>query len=247
MENSIYLALSRQMALQTNMDIVANNIANMNTTGYRGQNLIFDEYISDPRHEAFDGAEDELSFVWNQGQYDDTTPGSVSFTGNPLDVSIDGPGFIGVQGLNGETHYIRAGDFQLSAEGILVNSAGFPVAGAGGGNIVVPPDSEEIKIDEKGTVSNQDGQLGQIMLVEFEDLQRLEPLGNNMYKTTAETIPPENTRVKQGTLEGSNVNGVVEVTRMIETLRNFQATQNILRTENDRLRGAIQKLTGSGS
>ncbi len=245
MENSIYLALSRQMTLQTNMDIVANNIANMNTTGYRGQNLIFEEFISDPRHDAPDGVDDPLSFVWNKGQYDDTSPGSVSVTGNSLDVSLDGPGFLGIQGPGGQINYTRAGDFQLSAEGILASSAGFAVAGAGGGNIVIPPGSSEVKIDEKGVVSNQDGQLGQLMLVEFENLQKLEPLGDNMYKTDAAPIPPANTRVKQGTLEGSNVNSVVEVTRMIETLRDFQATQNILKTENERLRGAIQKLTGS--
>ena len=98
MENSIYLGLSRQMTLRTNMDIIANNVANMNTPGYRGQNLIFREYLSEHRRTGEVDTDDPLSFVYDQGQYEITTPGPVSFTGNPLDVSVIGPGFMGVQG-----------------------------------------------------------------------------------------------------------------------------------------------------
>ena len=244
MENSIYLGLSRQMVLRANMDIVANNVANMNTPGYRGQNLIFSEYISDPRGgRTPDEADDPLSFVWNKGQYDDTKPGSVEFTGNPLDISLDGPGFIGIQGPGGEIAYSRAGNFQMTAEGTLLNASGFAVASAGGGEIVIPQGSSEIKIDEQGFISNQDGVLGQIQVVEFENLQQLQPIGNLLYRTDAAPGEPANTRIKQGTLEGSNVNGVVEMTRMIETLRNFQSTHNMLKSEHDRLRTAIQRLT----
>lgn len=240
MENSIYLGLSKQMVLRTDMNIIANNIANMNTTGYRGQNTLFDEYISKPR-----GYDDPLSFVEDRGQYEVTDPGSIQFTGNPLDVAVNGPGFIGVQAPNGEIMYTRAGDFQRSAEGVITTSAGYPVAAAGGANIVIPAGSTEVKIDEQGFVSNQDGQIGQIQVVEFEDLQDIEPFGHGLYMTDQATQAPANTRVMQGQLEGSNVQPVIEMTKMIETLRAFQSVQNILKTENDRLRGAIQKLTGN--
>ncbi|HRQ61733.1 MAG TPA: flagellar hook-basal body complex protein, partial [Alphaproteobacteria bacterium] len=89
MENSIYLGLSRQMVLRTNMNIVANNVANMNTPGYRGQNTLFEEYVSDPR-----GSDDPLSFVYDYGQYEDTKQGPLSATSNPLDVALNGPGFM---------------------------------------------------------------------------------------------------------------------------------------------------------
>ena len=239
MENSIYLGLSRQTVLRTNMDMIANNIANMNTPGYRSQHMLFEEYISKPK-----GYDDPLSFVWNKGQYQNTKEGPLTQTGNPLDIALAGPGFFGVQGPDGETVYSRAGNLQIGSDGTLRNSADFAIAGQGGGAIVIPANSTEVKIDKNGFVSNQDGQLGQIMVVEFENLQALDPMGNTLYKSSIDGQPAQNTVVQQGMVEGSNVNGVVEMTAMIKTLRSHQSTQNILRTENERLRGAIRSLTG---
>lgn len=238
MENSIYLGLSRQIALQTNMDIIANNVANMNTSGYRAQNLLFDEYLSDPR-----GTDDALSFVIDQGQYEVTEPGPVSQTGSQLHVALDGPGFLGIQGPGGQIAYTRDGAFQVDANGTLVTTAGFPVADAGGATITIPPTATEIKIDGLGFVSDQNGQLGQLNVAEFQNVQGLEPIGNNLYRTNEAAQLPNNTRVSQGQLEGSNVKPVIEMTRMIETLRSFQNVQNMLQTENERLLGAIDKLT----
>jgi len=237
MENSIYLGLSRQMVLRTNMDIIANNVANMNTSGYRAQNTLFEEYLSDPG-----GAEDTLSFVYDKGQFQTTESGPVTVTGNPLDIALAGPGFMGVESKQGEPVFSRAGSMTLDAEGTLTTAAGLKVRGDGGGYITIPQGATEIKIDEKGVVSTQNGPVGQIMLAEFENIQQLEPLGNNTYKTDAQSLEAVNTRVMQGSVEGSNVQPVLEMTRMIDTLRSYQSTQNMLQSENDRLRGAIQKL-----
>lgn len=228
------------MALARDMDIISNNIANMNTPGYRGQNLVFEEYFSDPK-----GADDELTFAHNRGQYQITSPGPVTPTNNPLDIVLNGPGFLGVQGANGETLYTRDGHFEINAEGTLLTGAGLEVAGNGGGVITIPAGSTEIKIDAQGTVSNQDGALGQIMVVEFADIQELEARGNNTYASNIPAEDATNTTVKQGYLEGSNVQAVTEITRMIETSRSFQSLQTTLQSEHDRLRGAIQALTGS--
>ena len=243
MENSIYLGLSKQMVLRTNLDIIANNVANMNTTGFRGQNLLFKEYVDQHRNVGDQGADDPLSFVYDQGQYEITTPGPVSFTGNPLDVSVIGPGFMGVQGPGEKTMYTRAGDFQMGVDGTLLTSAGFPVADQGGSPIRIPEKSGQISIDNKGVISNEDGEIGQIMLVEFENTQQLVAQGNNLYATDAATKPAENSTLKQAQLEGSNVLPVVEITRMIDTLRSFQSVNNVLQSENERLRTAIQRLT----
>lgn len=240
MENSIYIGLSRQMALSRDMEIISNNIANLSTPGYRGQNLVFEEYLSDPK-----GTDDPLSFVNDRGQYEITTPGSVRSTSNPLDVALNGPGFMGVLTEEGETVYTRAGDFTMDANGNLLTSAGYSVAGNGGGGITIPANSTEIKIDENGYISNQDGQVGQIMMVEFEDLQELQPLGNNTYATNAAPMDPQNTSMKQGYLEGSNVQPVLEMSRMIEVSRTFQQLQQTLQGEHERLRNAIQKLLAS--
>ncbi len=238
MENSIYLGLSRQVVLRNNMDIIANNVANVNTPGYRAQNLLFAEHISDPR-----GGDDELSFVYDVGQYKNTLPGPVHVTGNPLDVSLEGPGFFGIAGPDGKTYYSRAGNFTLTADGMLMTQAGHPVADSGGSPISIPANSTEIEIDNKGAISNQEGQIGQLMVVEFENPQDLKPYGDNLYATDEAGKPSEETVVKQGQVEGSNVLAVIEITRMIDTLRNFQSMQQVLTTENERLRTAIQRLT----
>lgn len=241
MENSIYVGLSRQMVLKNNMDIIANNIANVNTPGFRGQNLMFKEYLSDPR-----GNEFPMSFVYDVGQYDATDAGPVQTTNNPLDVALNGPGFLGVIGPDGQVGYTRAGQFELSADGTLITAGGFPVASEGGSSIAIPAGSTSVSIDKKGVVSNQDGPVGKLMVVEFENLQRLNPQGNNIYKTDLAPQPAENTTVNSGQIEGSNVKPVIEMTRMIDTLRSFQGVQQILQTENDRLRSAIQRLTRQG-
>jgi len=237
MENSIYLGLSRQMVLQTNMDIVANNIANMNTHGFRGQNSVFEEYISDPRY-----GEDPLSFVHDHKQYQATDYGSFEQTGNPFHVAMNGPGFMAVQMPNGETGYTRDGNFQKSQDGTLVNSSGAPILGQGGA-ITIPGDATEISIDESGMISTQNGQIGQLQIVEFDNVQELEPVGGNLYISKGNSNPAEETSARQGFLEGSNVNAVMEMTRMIEVLRDFQSTQKLLESEHERLRGVIQKLT----
>lgn len=238
MENSIYIGLSRQVVLRNNMDIIANNVANVNTPGYRAQNLLFAEHISDPR-----GGDDKLSFVYDKGEYKNTTAGPVHTTGNPLDVSLEGPGFLGVVGPGGKTYYTRAGNFTLSAGGQLMTKSGHPVADAGGSAITIPTNSTEIKIDDKGTISNQEGQIGQLMVVEFDNPQQLKPYGDNLYSSDETGKPSAETRVMQGQLEGSNVLAVVEITRMIDTLRNFQSMQQLLQNENERLRTAIQRLS----
>tara|TARA_R110001592_G_scaffold27763_13_gene102742 strand:+ start:30687 stop:31406 length:720 start_codon:yes stop_codon:yes gene_type:complete len=237
MENSIYLGLSRQMVLQTNMDIVANNIANMNTSGFRGQNPLFEEYMSDPRD-----ADDPLSFVYDYGQYQMTKQGSIEQTGNPFNVALNGPGFMGVQMPGGETAYTRDGNFQKRADGTLVTSSGLPVM-SDGGPIVISDNATEINIDEKGVVSDQNGPIAKLMVVEFENVQELEPAGNNLYISKGNSAAATKTKVAQGFLEGSNVEPVVEMSRMIEILRDFQSTQKLLEGEHERLRSAIQKLT----
>ena len=243
MENSIYLGLSKQMVLRTNLDIISNNVANMNTPGFRGQNLIFREYLDQHRRVGDEGADDPLSFVYDQGQYEITTPGPVSFTGNPLDVSVIGPGFMGVQGPGNKTAYTRAGDFQMGVDGSLLTSSGYPVADTGGAPIRIPENSGPIAIDDKGVISNADGQIAQLMLVEFDNTQQLEAIGGNLYATDAAGKPAEESTIKQAQLEGSNVQPVVEITRMIDTLRSFQSVNNVLQSENERLRTAIQRLT----
>ncbi len=239
MENSLYVGLSGQVALETNMNIIANNVANLNTPGFRGQNMIFQEYVEKPR-----GMREDVSFVNDYGQYQVTDPGPIKITGNPLDVALVGPGFLGIVTPDG-VQYTRAGNFGQLADGTLVNARGMPVAGQGGGVITIPQDAKNVYIDQNGAVSTDDGQIGQLMVAEFANYQKLDPAGNGLYVTDEAPLPAGNTTVIQGKLEGANVQAVVEMTRMIDVLREYQAVQRMMQTEHERMRTAIQRLTRS--
>lgn len=236
MENSVYIGLSKQVVLRENMNIIAQNVANVNTPGYRGQNMLFTEYVEDPRY-----MKEDISMVLDYGQYQMTDPGSLKETGNPLDIALVGNGFLGIQTPNG-IQYTRAGNLTMDSEGILRNARGMAVASDGGGDIVIPRDAKEISIDRKGAVSTEQGQIGQLMIAEFENYQELNPAGNGLYETKSAPIPADKTAVMQGKLEGSNVQAVVEMTRMIDVLREYQAVQNMMQSEHERLRSSAQRL-----
>lgn len=239
MENSLYVGLSSQVALEAKMATVSNNIANMSTPGYRAQNLVFHEFVSEQRR-----MKEDVSLVYDYGQYEVMDPGPIKLTGNPLDVALVGPGFMGVQTPEG-VQYTRAGNFSLNANGEIVTSRGQLVADQGGGTITVPPDAKYITIDEKGVVSTDQGAVGNLMMVEFEDYQQMKPAGNGNYTTEQAPLPAQETRMLQGKVEGSNVQAVVEMTRMIDVLREYQSTQRMMQNEHERLRTAIQRMMRS--
>lgn len=236
MENTIYIGLSKQNVLKTNMSIIANNLANMNTPGFRGHNLVFEEFI---RGET---GQNQVSLVDNPGMYEMTTQGLVKQTGNVLDVALNGPGFIQVIGPDGNPAYTRAGDFQISNNDTLITSGGYEVS-TGGGPIAIEPGTQNITIDETGTVVSENGTLGKISIVEFENVQSMEALGQNLYHTDAAGQPATETRLLQGSLEFSNVNPVVEMTRMIEVLRSYQSQARFINNEGERIREAIRTLS----
>lgn len=237
MDSSLYVGLSRQMVLKRSMDMIANNVANADTPGYRAQNPMFKEYISDPR-----GATEPLSMVFDGGQYDTTTPGPSHFTGGTYDVALTGPGFMGVQTKSGQLMYTRAGNFTVDVTGMLVTSSGMQVAGAGGSPITIPPNTTEVKITEDGAVYADGSAVGSIGMFEFANLQNLQPEGNGLYSAKTAGTPAVDTTMKQGMIEGSNVNSVMEMTRMIEISRDYQQMMTMMKGEGERQIGAIQRL-----
>lgn len=240
MENSLIVGFSQQVALKRQMDLIANNIANMSTAGYRAQNMVFSEYVVKPK-----GIENPLSMVMDYGQFQSTAPGPLQRTENPLDVALEGPGYFGVQTPEG-LMYTRGGNFHMDAAGNLMTSAGHPVAGEGGGAIIIPSGAKEIRIAEDGTVSTDQGAVGKLMVTEFTNEQTLDPAGNGLYRASEGGTAATNTRMIQGMLEGSNVQPVVEMTRMVEVLRTYQGVQRMLQTEHDLQRTMIQRLTRAG-
>lgn len=238
MENSIYVGLSKLIVLEENMRIVSNNVANMNTTGFRGQNMVFTEHISDPR-----GQKEPISMVLDYGQYQVTDPGPLTITDNPFDLALVGPGWFGVQTANG-VQYTRSGNFSLNANGELVTQRGLPVVDEGSAPIIIPEGVVDVGVDRSGVISSEEGEIAKLMLVEFDNTQTLNPAGNGMYETDAAAQEASQTTVLQGSVEGSNVQPVLEMTRMIEVLRKYQAVQRLVQTEHERMRTAVQRIAG---
>ena len=241
MENSLYVGLSRQVVLEHAMNMVANNVANANTAGYRAQNPMFEEYISKERYDKND-----LSMVFDRGQYDTILPGPTQFTGNTYDVALQGPGFMQVLTPSGETQYTRAGNLTVNNNNELVTASGFKVSGPGGSGISIPAGSKEVVITDQGEVTADGNVTGRIGVVEFDNVQDLQPEGNGLYSAKSPGHPATETLMKQGSLEGSNVNAIQETTRMIDILRTYQMTMRMIQNEQERQVAAIQKLAQTG-
>jgi len=250
MENAGLIGLSRQIALQRELDVVANNIANINTTGYKADNTVFHEHLMPvARANQFRGNDRALSFVQDRATWIDFGQGAVEHTNNPLDISISGNAFLTVQTPRGE-RYTRNGALQINNQGQLVTSEGFPVVGQNG-PIVFQPNDRDISIGLDGTISVREGQnttdsqRGKLRLASFDQPQRLEKDGTSTYAAPngiAAQVPSANVRVNQGTIEKSNVKSVMEMTRMIEITRAYTQVASMLQSQSDMRRSAIDKL-----
>src|SRR5580698_2436604 len=186
MENTLLIGLSRQTVLERQLDVVANNIANVNTAGFKADNSLFEEYLTSGAHEDnFVGGDRRVSYVQDRGTFRDFAQGSAEQTKNPLDLAIDGSGFLVVQTPGGE-RYTRDGGLQLNNQGQLVTVAGNPVLGTGG-PIVFQPTDHDINITPDGTITVVEGNgrtdsiRGKLRVVNFPEAQKLLKEGFNLY------------------------------------------------------------------
>ena len=244
METPIYIALSRQMALRQEMDVVANNIANANTQGFKAEMMLMTE-VQLPAERGV-----ELSYVQDFGTARDFSPGTFRSTGNPFDLSIQGDGFFAVQTPEG-IRYTRTGRFQLDKDGVLVTNQGYQVLG-GGGPLTLNPDDGPFNVAEDGSISTdrarEDTQLqvvGKIDVVDFADRQALKPVQDNLFAAEGMQPTAATGQVAQGMLEDSNVRPIVEMTNLIEVQRSYQAMQRFLDGEHERQRRAINSITSN--
>jgi len=249
MENAALVGLSRQIALQRELDVVANNIANLNTTGFKADNVVFHEFLM-PGAQAnqFAGNDRRVSFVHDRATWLDLGQGPVQQTGNPLDVAISGNAFLTIQTPRGE-RYTRNGALQLNNAGELVTSEGHKVIGESG-PIVLQANDRDISISTDGTISVREGRnttdslRGKLKLVSFEQPQRLQKDGTSAYAAPAgvQAQAAAQVRVVQGNIEKSNVRSVVEMTRMVEVTRTYTQVASMLQQQSDMRRAAIEKL-----
>lgn len=240
-ENAQLIGLSRQMALQRQMDVVANNLANINSTGFKAEAILFEEYIMPVAADrTFPRGSQQLSYVQDWATLHDLAPGAMTQTGNPLDVALSGEGFFAVDAPEG-TRYTRNGAFEINAEGVLVTQNGFPVLSANGTQIVFAVDETDIAITAEGAVSSSAGAKGNLQIVEFANAQELTRTGDTMF-AGGTPIPATGTRVVQGALERSNVSGVGEMSEMIRVTRAYASLADLMSKQDDLRRNAIQRL-----
>lgn len=234
-ENTAYIALSRQTALRRQIDVIANNIANMNTAAYKNQRMLFEEYLVKP------AAETRLSFVQDVSVFRELAAGEMRPTNNPLDLAINGDGYFVVETDGGE-RYTRNGQFRLDAEGTLVTAAGDPVLDIDSQPILLDPNERELTIARDGTVSGALGPIAQIAVVDFDDPYQLKALGGSLYETDQQPQPVDNAALVQGMIEGSNVQPIVEMTKLTTLARSYQSTQRLIENDHDLRRRTIRAL-----
>jgi len=245
MQNTFLVGLSRQVALSRELDVVANNIANINTNGYKADGSLFEEYLASNARSDTGG---RVSYVRDRGVWHDMGAGPTEHTGNPLDLAIDGDGFFAVQTPRGE-RYTRNGALHLNSTGQLVTSEGDPVLGTGG-PIAFQPNDRQISISADGTISVRDGASkvdtarGKLRLVTFAKPQQMQKDGGSTFKAGAGDAPQATAtaRIEQGAVEKSNVRGVVEMSRMIEITRAYTQVATLLQQQGDLSQQSIDKL-----
>jgi len=248
MDNAMYSALFGALSNEHRMNSIANNLANVNTTGYKRDLLAFRDtmvmyahdhilepvasirdkkYFPDPQH---------LSRTRIATSLTDFQQGGLKVTSAPFDLAISGEGFFKIDSPDGE-FYTRNGHFTVNEEGTMVNERGWPVMSEGG-PITVPAGFKNVVIAENGRVFADGVETGQVQVVTVDNLANLEKQGSNLYRVrpgadVAEVeIDPNRTWVAQGFLESANVDAVYEMVNMIETQRQFEAYQKVMQTSD---------------
>lgn len=240
MENAQLISLSRQVALQRQMDVVANNLANINTTGFKAERMLFQQYLMPVAADRdFAYPDQPLAYVEDWATVHDMSGGLIVQTGNPLDVALSGEGFLTVQTAAGE-RYTRAGSLQIDNTGTLVDLDGNPVL-ADGAPVQFDASDTDITISADGTISTNNGGKGRLQVVEFAAVDEVTREGLNLW-AGGTPQPATATRIVQGAIERSNVSGVGEMTEMIRVSRAYESLANLMDKQNDLRRSAIQKL-----
>ncbi|WP_298851069.1 flagellar hook-basal body complex protein [uncultured Ruegeria sp.] len=233
--DTAYVTLSRQSGLMNEMRLVANNIANANTTGYRQQGLVFSEFIQDMPNNS------SLSMVRAEARNTSLRQGVLTETDGQFDFAIEGDGFFMVETPDGD-RLTRAGSFSPNAQGDLVTMDGARVLYANGAPVFIPPDAASIDVGSDGTLSVDGQLLGQLGVFNVTNTQALVREGSTLFRADGAIDPVDEPVVLHRFLEGSNVNAIQQVTRLVEIQRAYELGQSFLESEDERMRGALKAL-----
>jgi flagellar basal-body rod protein FlgF len=236
MSNPISALLSKQVGLRQQVDVIAHNVANVSTAGFKREDLAFATHV-----ERLDLPGRSLALAKVEATHTDFRPGALERTGNPFDFAIDGSGFFAVETADG-ARYTRDGRFSANQLGELVTTTGLRVLDDGGAPIFIPPQLSDLILSADGTLSTPDGvPLGVLGIRELPD-GFLRREADGLFTAGIETEPALDAKVVQGFLESSNVNPVRELTDLIEAQRAYERGRAMLDTEDERIRRMVEKL-----
>lgn len=243
MDVSTYVLLSHEQALRRRLDVTANNMANAGTTGFKREQPLFHEYVETTDKAPVDAAR-KTSFVLDYGAVHDTAQGAFQATGNPLDVMIEGAGYLSVATPEGGVAYTRAGYVKVLESGELGTAGGQRLLGEGGRPIAIPAgQARRLSITQDGTVIGSEGALGRLSVTVFDDERNVGPRGDGMMTGQGgRELAAAETRLKSGGVEASNVQPIVETTAMVEILRSYQTSQRLVESINEMRKSAISRL-----
>ena len=240
------IATSRLVAQQRALDVTADNLANANTPGYKAERVQFSDWLSRQSGGTSPPGGNPIAYTQDRATWREQQAGSITHTGNPLDVAVTGTGYFTVNTANGP-RLTRDGRFGLLPSGTIADTAGNPVLDNNGQPIQLAPTDTRITIAGDGTVSSENGQIGKIGVVQPSDPVLLSAEGGTLFRSLAPTAPVASPALEQGAIEESNVQPVLEVTRMIDGERSFEFMTQFVQAESDRQQSAIQKLLPQGS
>ena len=222
------------------MNVVANNVANMNTTGFKSEQVLFTQYVMPvARDGVFNTPDQPVSYTEDWATIHDFSAGAIAQTGNDLDIALQGKGFLAVQTPAGD-RWTRAGALKINNQGVLVDNNGYPVL-SDGGPIRFAANETDIRFSENGAISSSAGSKGSLRIVEFADPQVLKREGNNLF-SGGTPLAATDTKVVQDALEKSNVSAVRQIAEMIRVNRSYQSMAQLSKRQDELRRSAISTL-----
>lgn len=236
MDTAGYTTLTRMSGLKHEMQMIANNIANVSTTGYRKEGLIFSEHIT-----ALGPGEESLSMANGNVRLTNDAQGPLSQTGGAYDLAIEGDGFFLIETPEGEA-LTRSGAFTVNQEGELITHDGYRLLDNGGAPIFIPPDAKTVAVSSDGTLSADGMPLAQIGLYMPEDPNSLTRSNGVRFATAGAIVPQDEAVILQGFVENSNVNAITEVARMIEVQHAYTMGKTFIEQEHERIKSVISTL-----
>jgi flagellar basal-body rod protein FlgF len=240
------VAASRLVALEHSIEVTAMNIANVNTPGFQASRVQFSDWLSPQQNGAALPGERQIAYTQDRATWRDAQPGTTTQTGNPFDLAVRSGGFFTVATDRGP-RLTRDGRFTELSNGTIGDGAGQALLDVTGKPIQLGPTDTQIAITGDGTVSSENGPLGRIGVVKPDDPNKLQAEGGTLLRADTPTSQVAQPEVVQGVVEESNVPPVLEVTRMMNELRDYLFTTQLLQAEDDRIQSTIDKTLPTNS